>query len=59
MSVGKIFYMASFKGKIGNEGQTNYSASKTGVIWFTKALTKELGRLNICVNAIYPEFFVN
>ena len=48
---GRILNIASLKGQIG-EGQTNYSASKAGVIGFTKALAKELGRFNISVNAI-------
>lgn len=53
---GKIINIASLKGSIGSEGQANYSASKAGVIGFTKALAKELGQWNILVNAICPGF---
>ncbi len=55
---GKIINIASLKGQEGCEGQTNYSASKAGVIGFTLALAKELGRHNISVNAICPGFIV-
>ena len=55
---GKILNIASLKGQLGCEGQTNYCASKAGVIGFTKALAKELGRYNISVNAICPGFIV-
>jgi len=51
---GKIINIASLAGQLGYEGQTNYSASKAGVIGFTKALAKELGKFNIYVNAICP-----
>ncbi|MBI4452845.1 SDR family oxidoreductase, partial [Candidatus Woesearchaeota archaeon] len=40
----------------GNFGQTNYAASKAGIIGFTKSLAKELGRHGITVNAIAPGF---
>lgn len=53
---GKIINIASLKGKEGCEGQVNYSASKAGLIGFTKALSKELGKYNIAVNAICPGF---
>jgi 3-oxoacyl-[acyl-carrier protein] reductase len=53
---GKIINIASLKGQIGCEGQVNYSASKAGLIGFTKALARELGRFNIAVNAICPGF---
>lgn len=55
---GKILNIASLKGQLGCEGQTNYCASKAGVIGFTKALAKELGRYDISVNAICPGFIV-
>jgi len=51
---GKIINITSVSGISGNAGQTNYSASKAGVIGFTKALAKEMGKRNICVNAIAP-----
>lgn len=54
--VGKILNIASVKGQYGSENQTNYSASKGGVISFTKSLAKELGKQNISVNAICPGF---
>lgn len=53
---GKIINIASVAGVIGNAGQTNYAASKAGVIGFTKALAKELGSRNIQVNAVAPGF---
>jgi 3-oxoacyl-[acyl-carrier protein] reductase len=43
----------------GNAGQANYSASKAGVIGFTKSLAKELGSRNILVNAIAPRIYSN
>lgn len=55
---GKIINIASLKGQVGSEGQSNYSASKAGIIGFTKALAKELGRFNISVNAICPGYIV-
>jgi len=51
---GKIINITSVAGVIGNAGQTNYAASKAGVIGFTKALAKELGSRNIQVNAVAP-----
>lgn len=53
---GKIINIASLKGITGSRGQVNYSASKAGVIGFTKALAKEVGEFNISVNAICPGF---
>lgn len=53
---GRIINIASVVGLIGNPGQTNYSASKAGIIGFTKACAKELAGRNITVNAIAPGF---
>lgn len=55
---GKIFNIASLKGVIGCEGQTNYTASKAGMIGFTKALAKEVGVFNLSINAICPGFII-
>ncbi len=49
---GAILNIASVSGVVGMAGQTNYSASKAGLIGFTKALAKEVGRRNITVNAL-------
>lgn len=53
---GRIISMASVVGLSGQGGQTNYAASKAGIIGFTKALAKEIGSRNITVNAIAPGF---
>lgn len=53
---GKIINISSVAGIVGNAGQTNYSASKAGMIGFTKSLAKELGSRNIQVNAIAPGY---
>lgn len=55
---GRIINVSSIAGVIGNFGQTNYSAAKSGVIGMTKTLCKELGRKNITVNAIAPGFML-
>ena len=53
---GKIVNLASVVGVTGNAGQCNYSASKAGIIGFTKSIAKELASRNIRVNAVAPGF---
>ncbi len=53
---GRIINMASVVGIVGNAGQTNYAASKAGVIAMTKTAAKELASRGITVNAIAPGF---
>ena len=53
---GKIVNISSLVGQRGNFGQTNYAAAKAGIIGFTKALCKEVGRFGVTVNAIAPGF---
>ena len=53
---GKIINISSVVGIIGNPGQSNYVASKAGVIGFTKSIAKELASRNITCNAIAPGF---
>jgi len=55
---GRIINIASLAGIIGNQGQTNYSASKGGLIAFTKAVAREVGSRNITANVVAPGFFV-
>jgi len=51
---GSIINMSSISGKVGNAGQTNYSAAKAGIVGLTKAAAKELAHLGVRVNAIQP-----
>lgn len=53
---GRIINVSSVVGISGNAGQSNYSASKAGIIGFTKSLAKELASRNILVNAVAPGF---
>jgi len=54
---GRIINISSIVGLAGQGGQTNYAASKAGIIGFTKSLAKEVGSRGITVNAIAPGFF--
>jgi|SRR5688572_1139018 len=53
---GTILNITSISGLVGMPGQVNYSSSKAGLIGFTKALAKELGKANVTVNALAPGF---
>jgi len=55
---GSIVNMSSVVGVSGNAGQSNYSASKAGMIGFTKSIAKEVGSRNIRCNAIAPGFII-
>jgi 3-oxoacyl-[acyl-carrier protein] reductase len=55
---GKIVNIASVVGEMGNAGQANYSASKAGVIGFTKTIAREFASRGINVNAIAPGYIV-
>jgi 3-oxoacyl-[acyl-carrier protein] reductase len=53
---GRIINITSVVGLAGNKGQANYTASKAGLIGFTKAVSKELAARNVLVNAVAPGF---
>ncbi len=53
---GRIINMTSVVGQMGNAGQTNYAASKAGLIGFSKSLARELGARNITVNCVAPGY---
>lgn len=53
---GKIINISSVSGVMGNAGQSNYAASKAGLIGLTKSVARELASRNVCVNAVAPGF---
>lgn len=53
---GRIINIASVVGSTGNAGQTNYAASKAGMVGFAKSMAKEVGSRNITVNTVAPGF---
>lgn len=53
---GRIINITSVMGQIGNPGQANYSASKAGIIGFTRTVARELGSRGVTVNAVAPGF---
>ncbi|MBA7469388.1 3-oxoacyl-[acyl-carrier-protein] reductase FabG [subsurface metagenome] len=55
---GRIINISSISGVMGTAGQGNYSASKGGIIAFTKSMAREVGSLNVTVNAIAPGFIM-
>lgn len=55
---GRIVNIASVSGILGTAGQANYASSKAGVIALTKTFARELGKRNICVNAVAPGFIL-
>ena len=55
---GRIIHMSSVSGLLGNAGQTNYSASKAGLIGMTRSFSREISRRNVTVNCVAPGFIV-
>jgi len=55
---GRIINISSVTGIVGNVGQSNYAASKGGLIAFTKSVAREMGSRNITVNAVAPGFII-
>jgi 3-oxoacyl-[acyl-carrier protein] reductase len=55
---GRIINISSVAGLMGNAGQTNYAASKAGLLGYTKSLAREVASRNITVNAVAPGFMV-
>jgi 3-oxoacyl-[acyl-carrier protein] reductase len=53
---GRVINISSVVGAMGNPGQTNYAASKAGIIGFSKSLAKELASRNVTVNVVAPGF---
>jgi 3-oxoacyl-[acyl-carrier protein] reductase len=53
---GRVVNMTSISGRTGNTGQTNYSATKAGIIGFTRSLAREVARFGVTVNAVAPGF---
>jgi len=53
---GRIVNMTSVAGRTGNQGQTNYSATKSGIIGFTRSLAREVARFGVTANAVAPGF---
>jgi 3-oxoacyl-[acyl-carrier protein] reductase len=55
---GRVISLSSVTGIVGNIGQSNYAASKGGLIAFTKSVAREMGSRNITVNAVAPGFII-
>jgi 3-oxoacyl-[acyl-carrier protein] reductase len=53
---GRVINISSVVGVMGNPGQTNYAASKAGIIGFSKSLAKELASRNVTVNVVAPGY---
>ncbi len=53
---GRIINISSVVGATGNAGQTNYAASKAGMVGFAKSMAKEVGSRNITINTVAPGF---